>query len=751
MRNEPPSKSANRECYRRFFLTVCIAVFSTLVGLSLGYPTTLTPEKDYGVFRGIARDGWIENGAEIVLPRLASRGNRVDLAVKGWRPGGQPPAELVFSLCGKEVHRATVAEDQSIRVYLTGTCQPRRLEIAVLNPFLGGPTDPRELGVQLESLTLSSKLGVPVVAPEPVFFLTAFSLIALGILALLLPAASQLPVCLFAGAVSAWLIATTHISPISRLFPLWMVWCTALLGVLLAQRAEEGPSKGKRDTPILKSVEFVLFLGVLCVAGYLRFSDLSFGLPMNYHPDEVPKVNAIMRMYASDTLNPQYFLHPTLLLYCTYGMNMLFHLVGGATGEFQNSLVLAGRTVSALAGTLSVGLVYLIGKKLFSSRAGLVAAALLAVFPLHTTCSRYLKEDSLLTFFVLLSFLMIVFAFRGKKPVWLLAAGVFAGCSASVKYSGLLSVGIPVLGALCLEERWIPCKRSTWGFLILGVVAVPLFALLCSPYIVLDNARFVKDFTSEQNHMAHGHYFAITPWAQYWTYHIDRSFYNGVTSPPFFVTFLALGFLAWKRKLSGLMVLALMAAFYFPAEYVKAKPAPQPERYILPCLPFAALAISGFLSAMIKRSSLFWVASLVLLLAPAERAFRLHQDIVPDTRLQLAQWMDEHLPDQARIYVDHKRYSPELSEERFIVTYAPRGAAHRDLDLQLLAEQGHEYLILSSLWYDRYFSQPRTDQAVKQKIAKVFREGEVVRSFEAPSGTYGFHNPKLTLFRLSGQ
>lgn len=104
----------------------------------------------------------------------------------------------------------------------------------------------------------------------------------------------------------------------------------------------------------LSADNLCIFLAVvlLCLGAALRFYDLDFGLPDNYHPDEVPKVNSIMSMYNSGDLNPRYFLHPSLLLYLSYFVNSFMHFFGLFEGDFRETAFLAGRGVSAVAGSI---------------------------------------------------------------------------------------------------------------------------------------------------------------------------------------------------------------------------------------------------------------------------------------------------------------------------------------------------------------------------------------------------------------
>ena len=57
-------------------------------------------------------------------------------------------------------------------------------------------------------------------------------------------------------------------------------------------------------------------------------------------------------------------------------------------------------------------------------------------------------------------------------------------------------------------------------------------------------------------------------------------------------------------------------------------------------------------------------------------------------------------------------------------------------------------MVLSSLFYDRYFSQPEADPVLRQRIREVFERVPIVKQFSPRFGTYGFHNPTLTLFSL---
>jgi hypothetical protein len=490
------------------------------------------------------------------------------------------------------------------------------------------------------------------------------------------------------------------------------------------------------------------------VGAALRLYGINFGLPSNFHPDEVPKVNAIMRMVDNNSLDPQYFLHPSLLLYLSYGTNTLLHAFG-IEGAFRDTAFLAGRLVSVTAGLLSIVLTYQIGRRLFSPSVGGLAACLLAVFPLHVTCSRYLKEDALLTFVVLSCVLTTIVAVQSDRKWLLLFAGLLAGCTAGTKYSGILMVVVPASAPWMASRRILP-NLSWLPWAVAAVLIAPLGFIATTPYSILNSAKFIKDFSSESRHMQTGHTVSISAWSQLWLYHFWRSIWPGISSLTAILGCIAAGFMLRRGRIEDLAVLGMAMLFYLPAEYVKAKPAPQPERYILPCLPFVAIGVAELirqlaLRAGTGRKALAVVAAVAAVGMPMARSVSLAKDIGHDTRDQLAAWMREHLPAGSKVLMDWKPYCPNFHGEHFVVDHIPRARIILELDVSALRESGAQYLVLSSLFYNRYFSQPESQPTLRQRFREVFQRVPIIKQFEADSGTYGFHNPTLTLFSLSAE
>ena len=738
----------------RYIILAALSVGAALLGLGLSAPL-ITPTSPN--LTGIHDDGWIEDGAEIALPGLLHRGNQLELTFNPWRPPGNAPAVLQLHVCGVLAGQAEISEQTpSTAIFLTGTCEPRVVRITGTNTFVPSASDTRALTSQLISAQLNSRAGLALYALEEIAPVAA-ALFAGGALA-----TAALPGALLAGGTyilfGGALVWTAGLAELSLLTPLWAFSLALLFGVALARRHEgtrpiELPSQ---PTPH----EGLLLLAIVLLGAALRIHGITFGFPQNYHPDEVPKVNAIMRMVAAGNLDPDYFLHPSLLLYSTYFVNTLFHLFGlplepliGTAGGFRESAFLAGRTVSCIAGIGSVYLTYLLGARLFSARVGLIGAALLAVYPLHVVSSRYLKEDSLMIFLTLATMVAAVTAAQRRSRGWTLLAAFLAGVTASSKYSGILMGGV-VLGIPWLCSRGIipdwRMLRITLGALLL----IPVGFVLCTPYSILNFDRFISHFDSEREHMLRGHnHIVITAWSQYWMYHFARSILPGMTNVGAMLSVIAVGFLLWRRRIEDLTLVGFVLLFYLPAEWVKAKPSPQAERYIVPCLPFLGLATAALIQQL--RLNARGVASVGLLLTafcfPLIRTLELSSEVIRDTRVEMREWMLANIPRGSRVLLEWPSYSPAFKPDEFQVTYIPLAEIMEYVSIGRLQSTPHDYLVVSSFLYDRYFTQPNAQPARREVFRDLFRRVPLIKQIRPQFGTYGFHNPTLNLFSLNAE
>jgi len=138
------------------------------------------------------------------------------------------------------------------------------------------------------------------------------------------------------------------------------------------------------------------------------------------------------------------------------------------------------RFMSVVVGTLTVPALYLLGSALFERRTGLIAAALLAVFPPHIHFSRLALNNIADPLFGTLALAFLVRGLRRNSGSDYVLAGVNLGL-ATYFYEGgrllFLVVFCAWLGAILVLKR---PRAQVWNLLTMSLVAL----LVAAPYYV---------------------------------------------------------------------------------------------------------------------------------------------------------------------------------------------------------------------------------------------------------------------------
>ena len=531
----------------------------------------------------------------------------------------------------------------------------------------------------------------------------------------------------------------------------WVIFSllTVLVGLFLP-RSTPPVSTENRFQPIALLILTVAF----GIGAYLRFYHLDFGFPELYHPDEVRKARILRTMSESSTWNPKYFLHPSLLLYLAKILSRLFYSLSIYPEEIILRNVLAGRFVSACAGVGAIGASYLIGKELFrSSLLAALGALLVATCPLAIDCSHYFKEDSLFSFLLLLVFLVSLMATTSQKLVYV--AGLLAGLCAGSKYTGFVAVFFPlaaivlppILAPILASNRIITSANFRAAFLV-GLLAAIGF-ILTTPYSVITPGELLKGISFEKNHALNGHGgISISAWSRFFTYHLSRSLYPALSMPVLFIALLGVGRLLKTRTSSALLLLAGVVGFYLVAELVKSKPMPQPDRYALPATFFFIYSAMFFISQLTSLTLKMTVSG-VLSLCLGYKGIVTTLEISPDTRDKMSGWVVEQIPRGKKfVLVGLPNYAPRLARYGYAIKpISPEnGRAHTPIES--LKKGNFDYLLVTSLSYDRFFREPEADQNLKQRFMEYDANLELVHQESARYGAQGFHNPELKLYKL---
>lgn len=710
-----------------FILSLCISCAGTYFSNAVVYPLSKYPF----LFTGVSRDEWSSEKFSIDLKEyLPPEGGAVSLQFIPWRPGSVPPLKNIsVSVCGKKESFAISEANYKIDILAPSTdqCNQRKIDFFIDSPFV--TKDKRTLGVKVTGVSFKGLLKNINITFVGVLTLSLFIACVLSFYAFHWP--------------GAWVVLLTSIWVLTHQF--WDVRQEVFMFFVLSGFVSLGAIIHFKDRFASLSLSLVTCILALIIvsAFYVRMYGLDFGLPHYFHPDETRKGRIALRFIETGNFDPEYFLHPTLLLYLTAFVGKIRNMLFDTPLTIQE-LVHSGRMVSVIAGVSSVVSVFFIAKRLISKEAGLIASGLVAFSPLTVTCSRYLKEDSLVLSLLLLS---ILFALNAKENKHLYSYSfLVAGISMSAKYSGLLSM-IPVfMTAFIFDRKYLLSHKMKFFFMPLLFVAG---FLLCSPYIVLNNQKFIEDFLSEGKHMVDGHHdVIISPFDHFFLYHMVRSVipaFGGFAVGGILVGafLLSIGHFIKKPTFTIFYVLFLAGLFYLPGEMVNAKPPPQAERYILPTIPFMAISAASLLLRV--RGGMIVSSLCILFLAIKSTLFAF--TLVPDTREIMGQWMTQNLPQGSVIAIDASPYTPLLSD-KFTVKNLGAFEERRALSPETLTQEGIQYLLVTSLSYERYFHTRNSDQIIKERFKEIFSTLPLVHEVVPSRGTYGFHNPKLLLYKV---
>lgn len=411
-------------------------------------------------------------------------------------------------------------------------------------------------------------------------------------------------------------------------------------------------------------------LGLLALALALRVYGIHFGLPALNDPDELMFELGAVRMLSGGTLNPGWFGHPaTTTMYVLAIVDVLVVATGwlvgwfSSIGQFADAIygdpswvILPGRVAMALFGAGCVYLTWRLGRDLWGKAAGLVAAALLAVNPVHITWSQVIRSDIMATFFLLLCLIAALrIAREGRWRDHVLAA-LWLGLAIATKWPFAIG-GFAIMGAGMLRfiETQDAARRvllRTSACLALSVV----FLLIISPYLLLDHERVLLNLHGEAQ-VRHLGATGSGPLDNAWWY-LSGPLLTGMGAAGLLLS--AAGAVIARRQREALVVIVpVLVAFFL---LICAQRLVW-DRWVLPLMPLLAI-LAGAAAVWLWRLgrqrlnppvlNALSVIALAALLAPLLAQTRTDSaERLDDTRQQAAHWARIHIRPGSNVLIEH--------------------------------------------------------------------------------------------------
>ncbi len=406
-------------------------------------------------------------------------------------------------------------------------------------------------------------------------------------------------------------------------------------------------------------------LGVLLLALTLRVWGITWGLPsathyFSYHPDEsvVLETSSLTMNVFAGRLLPHYYDYGSLQFYLVCFANTLAALFGGVDIVPKNfdvwypqwaKMYLIGRGLTVGMGVGTVWATYAVGARVWSNRAGLVAALILAIMPLHVQHSHFLTVDVPATFWVMLSLLWSVrLATDDPKPTKAaLLAGVFAGFAAATKYNMALVI-LPLLAA-CFTSSPSRFGRGA-ACAGVGLLSLVLAFFAACPGALLEDDLFLKGVRFEAAHVQNGDDPTFRDTGSGFVYHITHNLDAGMGLPLLLLALVSVGYALYRRQRGD----GLLAAFALPYYILISLAAVRYARYAIPLLPILALWAGRMLADGLRKAQPVFeltagVAGIVLLATFVNGVSLVSVMAGRDTRDQALDWLAVHAPPPSKI------------------------------------------------------------------------------------------------------
>ena len=480
-------------------------------------------------------------------------------------------------------------------------------------------------------------------------------------------------------------------------------------------------------------------LAIVLAAGLgLRLEGASSGLPQSYVPDEYEYVHSYLQMIKRGDMNPRWWHHPSVQPYVNVATYLVVFFLQARTGRWESihqlqveDMLYWGRIgAGVIPGTLAIFFVFLLARRVFDDRVGLVAATILAVSPGVVEISQYNKPDALLVLFSTISVMVTLHYLDRGGGSWAFASGCAVGFTVAVKYNSALLL-IPFTAAVAFRHGLGLVRVRD---IYLGIVgSVTGFVVGC-PYFYADLPRFL-------DHVAAGLFnygFAGLAGAEginNWLHHASYTVRYGTGWGVFLAGLVGLSICLYRAERRLIIFLAYPVLYY---GFYSSQRINFPGN-LMPVYPFLAILAGLGLCVATERAAA-WIATrasrpvwrrlpvgltliglALILWFPASMSLRRNTLItLPDTGTMASVWIEANLAPGTRLLAE--RHTPVLDRSRYAVL-EEKHIVNKPLDY--LQEQGVEYLIASSTNYERFGPEHRQTR----RYARFFAHCRLVKEF----------------------
>jgi len=335
-------------------------------------------------------------------------------------------------------------------------------------------------------------------------------------------------------------------------------------------------------------------------------------------------------------------------------------------------LFMLGRITSAVLGTGSVFLTYLVGRQLYSRSVGLIAALFLCFNVVNVELSHYARVDACLGFVVMAAFYWIAkVTFDDRQSLlWYIFAGILSGIAFQNKMQAVVLL-FPFAFAHFSRFPWKEFRKALFTKAVFVFSMSYLLGLVIgNPAVIFAPVSFVNGLVS----WGSGAY--TTPvnetvgtigYIAYFQY-----FYKELGIPQALLALVSLALALFHRQKRDLLLLSFILPFYGlmgASKYLVS------YSYMIPLMPFLYLLMARTLNDNLnwfpgfssRKQLVTTVTLMVLLVYPLVKVGGLEQSFAgKNTRVLAKEWIEENIPFGSKILMDSGKtinsFAPLIAE-----------------------------------------------------------------------------------------
>jgi Dolichyl-phosphate-mannose-protein mannosyltransferase len=572
-----------------------------------------------------------------------------------------------------------------------------------------------------------------------------------------------------------------------------------------------------RSSPKINQLAPFLLLSILVISLCLNLYGINWGLPSQWHPDESTTIKGfVIPMARNSDPNPHNFLKPSFYYYfleLVLSPYYVYHKISkhesnSGTVNFESNVTLISRVITAMIGSASIVILYIIGRNTFNVYTGLLSSLFLTITMGFSTYSHFAYMDIPMVFLLLLMVALYTKYSNTNKIYTLYLACFVGGLSISTKYNSALPVILVIFicyfnNILDVFQKDIKVSERVKALLpktlIISLTFVALGFFVGTPFSVLDFPTFANDILQQLYISKKGYKGFSDDNALYRNF----SYLNQALGTPLFLLSLSgllLGLILLlkkpNKKVAVLLSIPFIYYLYISTWHIFTM------RYTLPVIPFLSLWAAVVIIWLLENTKRFRILISIVTVFVAGYSFVYSYQGVRcfsnDTRIISRNWIRDNIPPGSKIEVHgYDAYLPEFSQEldvkrihpdflipsqdynkykevlkkntsvQWVLKFFGRTTDTEDISIvsdytdnkymftiDSLTERNPDYIVLTSLFFDR-FTENRNGKSPPYPTVSlffnklIFEEAGyyIIKVFEDKTPSSEWNNPTIILLK----